>query len=122
MIRHRRKIKFSYIFATAIAVAIICLGSLINFHQYKIWGKPLIPQFVGIKRDAEKSGKTFLIAKSDKSNNVIQKYAHSTDLISFVECVRYCCGSGTFIISAPSQITPFRIPAGSVGLRAPPTA
>ncbi len=122
MIRHRRKIKISYIFATAVAVAIICLGSLINFHQYKIWGKPLIPQFVGIKRDAEKSGKTFLITKSDKSNTTIQKYAYSTDLISFVESVRYGCGSGTFILTEQTQINPCSIPAGSVGLRAPPLA
>jgi hypothetical protein len=114
--------KFSYIFATAIAVAIICLGSLINFHQYKIWGKPLIPQFVGIKRDVEKSGKTLLITKSDKSSHTSNKHAYSTDLISFVEAMRHSSGTGIFIIVDLSQTVPPVIPAGSVGLRAPPLA
>ena len=114
--------KFSYIIATALAVAIICLGSLINFHQYKIWGKPLIPQFVGIKRDVEKSGKTLLITKSEKSNTSLHKHAYSTDLISFVENVRHSSGFGKYIIADLSQTIPSRIPAGSVGLRAPPLA
>jgi hypothetical protein len=31
------------------------IGSLVNFHQHKIWGKPLIPELVFNKRDKEKS-------------------------------------------------------------------
>jgi hypothetical protein len=45
------------------AVAIICFGSLINFHQYKIWGKPLIPEFVGYKPDHQKTQKQYTIGK-----------------------------------------------------------
>jgi hypothetical protein len=122
MIRHRGLFTVSYIFATAFAVAIICLGSLINFHQYKIWGKPLIPQFVGIKRDVDESGKTFVISQSDKSNTTIQKLTHGCDMLSIVECVRHSSGTGIFINVDLSQTIPFRIPACSAGLRAPPLA
>lgn len=50
------------------AVAIMCLGSLINFHQYKIWGKPLIPNFVCIKRDAGKDCKVVSFSKVSGSS------------------------------------------------------
>lgn len=122
MIRHGRSMKISYIFATALAVAIICLGSLINFHQYKIWGKPLIPQFVGIKRDIDKSGKTLIITNADKGTSAIQKHLQFTDLLSVVESVRHSSGAGIYIIVDLSQTIPLVIPAGSVGLRAPPVA
>jgi hypothetical protein len=31
------------------------IGSLVNFHQHKIWGKPLLTQFMCTKRDKEES-------------------------------------------------------------------
>jgi hypothetical protein len=37
-----------------ISVLLLCIGSLINFHQNRIWHKPLLPEFVGYKRDNEK--------------------------------------------------------------------
>ncbi|HNY03870.1 MAG TPA: hypothetical protein PKG48_14845 [Bacteroidales bacterium] len=50
-----KKLKVAAAFTFMVmSVAIICFGSLINFHQYKIWGKPLIPTFTGYKRDVEK--------------------------------------------------------------------
>ncbi len=38
-----------------ISVFLLCTGSLINFHQYRIWHKPLLPEFVAYKRDSEKT-------------------------------------------------------------------
>ena len=37
-----------------ISVFLLCTGSLINFHQYRIWHKPLLPELVADKRDSEK--------------------------------------------------------------------
>jgi hypothetical protein len=122
MIRHRRTVKISYIFATALAIGIICLGSLINFHQYKIWGKPLIPQFVGIKRDVEKSTKEILAAKSDIGSTLFQKQFNTLPGHLPVACFRHSCGTGIFIILDLSAKVPDAIPPGSSGLRAPPVA
>ena len=64
----RKYMKMLSILFHSLAIAIIVFGSIINFHQYKIWGKPLIPQFVGIKRDGDKAAKTFI------SGNLLLKY------------------------------------------------
>jgi hypothetical protein len=37
------------------SVFMLCTGSLINFHQYRIWHKPLMPELVAYKRDNEKA-------------------------------------------------------------------
>jgi hypothetical protein len=75
----RRYSKFLFLILQAMAVAIICLGSLINFHQYKIWGKPLIPNFVGYKRDIEKYSKALSFSKLSRDNHNIQKYNPGSD-------------------------------------------
>ena len=120
MIRRHPNTTYSFIFLQAIAVAIICLGSLINFHQYKIWGKPLIPTFVGYKRDIEKYSKSGSFSKFSRSDHFSQKYFHSADAIF---------PSGTFSLfsEAHSDINPdfsatFQPSPRiySCGLRAPP--
>jgi len=58
MIRHKKLHVATAFSLMTVAAAILCFGSLINFHQYKIWGKPLIPTFVGYKRDVEKNIRT----------------------------------------------------------------
>ena len=65
-----------------VAVAIITLGSLINFHQYKIWGKPLIPNFIGYKRDIEKNARTFSIEK--QSGNTGPDHSIGTDFVALI--------------------------------------
>lgn len=57
MIHRSRSIKLVYAFLVGIAITIICVGSLINFHQHHIWHKPLILNLVAYKRDSEKSQK-----------------------------------------------------------------
>lgn len=73
MIRNRRNSIIFLLCFQAMAVAIICFGSLINFHQYKIWGKPLIPNFIGYKRDVDHISKTLSFSKLTKDNQQIQK-------------------------------------------------
>jgi hypothetical protein len=36
-----------------ISVFLLCTGSLISFHQNKIWGKPLNYELVAVKREAK---------------------------------------------------------------------
>ena len=79
MTRRRQSSKFLFLFLQAMAVAIICFGSLINFHQYKIWGKPLIPNFVGYKRDIEKYSKILSFSKLTRENQNLQKYFSGND-------------------------------------------
>ncbi len=73
MIRNRRNSIIFLLCFQAMAVAIICFGSLINFHQYKIWGKPLIPNFVGYKRDVDHISKALSFSKFTKDNQQIQR-------------------------------------------------
>lgn len=120
MNRHNKKSIWLFIFFQVIAVIIICVGSLINFHQYKIWGKPLIPQFVGYKREIEKSINVIPAYRLVQDDNLVQKHVTGICGIYPVGIVRICCGSGSFIALNLS----FRIP-GSIrpyfsGLRAPP--
>jgi len=71
--RHSKIEKAILFFMMGIAVAILSVGSLINFHQYKIWHKPLIPKLIAYKRDHEKMMKVLSFAKTFKENNLIQK-------------------------------------------------
>lgn len=116
----RLLMKITYIFATAIAVAIISLGSLINFHQYKIWGKPLIPQFVGIKRDVQKSDKYYLSTKMEKGNTPGQKFSCPDFLLGTapLSC-DLLTGSLVLKFEGFQSNTP-RLEAGTHALRAPP--
>ena len=104
----------------AMAVAIICFGSLINFHQYKIWGKPLIPNFVGYKRDIEKYSKTASFSKLGRDNQHLQNDFHGNDFDFPVEIhpLQGVCESLTFIDL--SQKVPASNRIYSCGLRGPP--
>jgi hypothetical protein len=37
------------------SVFLLCAGSLINFHQYHIWHKPLLVELVAYKRESDKA-------------------------------------------------------------------
>ena len=50
-----RFIKKIFFCLWAISVLWIMIGSLVNFHQHKIWGKPLLPQLICTKRDKEQT-------------------------------------------------------------------
>ncbi len=49
-----RFIRKIFVFLWAVSVLWIMTGSLINFHQYKIWKRPLNIQLIAVKRDKEK--------------------------------------------------------------------
>ena len=119
MVRHPN-IKFAYLFIQVIAVAIICLGSLINFHQYKIWGKPLIPTFIGYKRDIEKYSKTFSYSKFSRNDHVTQQHFSGPDAVIAPEVVIVSYGTISSILTDYSREIPISFRTCSCGLRAPP--
>ncbi|MFZ4520365.1 MAG: hypothetical protein ACOYNC_01595 [Bacteroidales bacterium] len=122
MIRRRRNSTIVFLCFQAMAVAIICLGSLINFHQYKIWGKPLIPNFVGYKRDIEKYSKTLSYAKLSRDNQ------HAPQNFSGFDCEQHVgnhlvfSASGVLIFFAVNNNTPAPCRISSSGLRGPPVS
>ena len=97
MIRRSKSSLVLFLCLQAMAVAIICLGSLINFHQYKIWGKPLIPQFVGLKRDVEKATKILSNGNLVIKSNLPQKFSTLSSAILPVEILRHSSGTAGFI-------------------------
>lgn len=121
ILRHRNS-KILFLCFQAMAVAIICFGSLINFHQYKIWGKPLIPTFVGYKRDIEKFSKTVSFSKLSRDNQHVQTGFHGNDFDFPNETFLTQCKAGTFIAFDFSQKVSFSSHISSSGLRGPPVS
>ncbi len=122
MIRRHRNSILLFLCFQAMAVAIICLGSLINFHQYKIWGKPLIPNFVGYKRDIEKYSKTLSFSKLARDSHNIQKDSNGDDGECPVEILQVLYGTVNFYSPDLSQKVPVTTRLSSSGLRGPPVS
>ncbi|MEI6884333.1 MAG: hypothetical protein WCO02_07590 [Bacteroidota bacterium] len=115
-----RNIKILSVLFHSLAISIIVFGSIINFHQYKIWGKPLIPQFVGIKRDGDKATKILSAGNLGLKTVLIQKYSHQSPAILPVEIIRHSSGSGSMITFDLCYKVPEIQHLTSSGLRAPP--
>jgi hypothetical protein len=54
-VRPNGKISKGFLLLWAGAVMWIYIGSLVNFHQHKIWGKALLPELLYAKRDKEQT-------------------------------------------------------------------
>ena len=105
----------------AFAVIFVSLGSLINFHQHKIWGKQLIPQLVANNRVKDESKYFQSFAKKINQDNSPVKSFYGPAIITIHEThfqlviTENTCNYGHFFIT-PSNCS------GSSGLRAPPLA
>ncbi len=115
-----RNIKILSILFHSLAIAIIVFGSIINFHQYKIWGKPLIPQFVGLKRDVEKATKILSNGNLVIKSNLPQKFSTLSSAILPVEILRHSSGTAGFITIDLCYKGPGFEHLAASGLRAPP--
>jgi hypothetical protein len=122
MIRRHRNSVILFLCFQAMAVAIICLGSLINFHQYKIWGKPLIPNFVGYKRDIEKYAKTASFSKLSRDKQHLQNDFHGSDCDFSIDSHRILSGYSALVPFNLCQATPASRRVSSCGLRGPPVS
>lgn len=122
MIRRHRNSILLFLCFQAMAVAIICFGSLINFHQYKIWGKPLIPNFVGYKRDIEKYSKALSFSNLSRDHQHLQKDFSGNDFdLPLIACDEHI-GSGIFIAFDLTPFFPVSSRLSSSGLRGPPVS
>jgi hypothetical protein len=82
----RSNIKYKlFILSWALAAFWLSAGSLVNFHQWKIWGKPLLPQAVMSKREQELSAKTLDILKHAKDYDPGKMFSpgHSAFIMPF---------------------------------------
>ncbi len=119
---NRKLIKILSVLFHSLAIAIIVFGSIINFHQYKIWGKPLIPQFVGIKRDADKASILLASGNPAPANSFTQKLSFHSATVLPVEITRHSSGpSGMITFDLTYKVPELRHLTAS-GLRAPPLA
>jgi hypothetical protein len=96
----------------------VAVGSLINFHQHKIWHKELLPQYFVTNRDKDKSLKILNLKHGPKILTDLQTgtfiFSSRTDFNPFFDqsCSR-------LIPSADAFTLPDYSPGGN-GLRAPP--
>ncbi|MEI8005238.1 MAG: hypothetical protein WCI48_03455 [Bacteroidota bacterium] len=116
----RKHIKLLAILFHSLAICIIVFGSIINFHQYKIWGKPLIPQFVGIKRDIDKATKVLSGGNLIQKHDFTQKFSPLSAGILPVEISRHSSGTAIMTNFDLCYKVPEMQHLTSSGLRAPP--
>jgi hypothetical protein len=113
------KILRSFLFLWAAAILWIYIGSLVNFHQHKIWGKALLPQLIYAKRDKDQSIDYNKLIKPDLPNNI-----NPGDFDYF--CAIPAFSSNGFFNSSSCDFCPapeiilIRRVESSNGLRAPP--
>jgi hypothetical protein len=120
MVRRHKNSILIFLCFQAMAVAIICFGSLINFHQYKIWGKPLIPNFVGYKRDIEKYSKSLSFSKLSRDHQHLQNDFHAEGYDVPVHNILSYFNTGYSVSFDLSQKVPVTSRLSSSGLRGPP--
>ncbi len=77
-----RKRKVLFFLPWALAAFLICTGSLINFHQYKIWHNPLLPQLVIHKKDLEKTPTDIVLEKIRFDKNLLDLHFVNDSYIS----------------------------------------
>jgi hypothetical protein len=119
MILNRQR-KSLYLLPWTMAVVLICVGSLINFHQHKIWHHPLVPQIVAHKKDVELTQTDIVLAQIhiDKEKHLEHFGGISALIISCLFTPEIPQGKAVHDL-LPGQHERSSL-AGSQGLRAPP--
>jgi hypothetical protein len=113
------KILKSFLFLWAAAILWIYIGSLVNFHQHKIWGRPLLPQLLYAKRDKEQSIDYNKLIKPDFPKDI------NPGGFDYFAGITAAPPSGpldpaSFSCITTATIIPLERFASSNGLRAPP--
>jgi hypothetical protein len=114
------KILKSFLFLWAAAILWIYIGSLVNFHQHKIWGRALLPELIYAKRDKDQSIDYNKLIKPDLPKDINPgsfNYFSTTPVSSFTEyfpSASYCHFSSTAEFLLLQRVV------SSNGLRAPP--
>lgn len=111
-----RKSKSIFFLLWAISVFLLCAGSLVNFHQYKIWGKPLNFELVAVKREASKAIiKTTADETGPQGDLTLGSFVLPETLFSPLSA-----GNTVTFYQGPGFV-PVIQTASASGLRAPPT-
>jgi hypothetical protein len=119
-VRLNGKISKGFILLWAAAVMWIYIGSLVNFHQHKIWGKPLLPELLYAKRDKEQTVDYAMLLKpgftKDKSPD---NFPTVFGILSFEKLSINCNYKSNRVVDNPVNpaFEPF---FSSSGLRGPP--
>jgi len=111
MIEQRKRHFLIFLPVWIIPVFLITFGSLINFHQHRIWGKQLLPHSYVTPRDKSK------VVKIQDVKNLITDFftCETTDQLSLFRPVIRVSNS----IQSENSDFRFLLPSG---LRAPPFA
>ena len=120
MNRHFNNIRFIFLLFVGMSTAIISLGSLINFHQNKIWGKPLIPEFIGVKRDHDKTVKVIQSNKTSCGGKILNEFHFVSDGNALSKPFQIRFISVILLPVTSDFIVPVIFLSPSRGLRAPP--
>jgi hypothetical protein len=114
------KILKSFLYIWAAAILWIYVGSLVNFHQNKIWGKALLPQLLYAKRDKEHTIDFNKLIKTDPPKNLNPfNVDYFTGIPASPSIEYFNVSSSTDIILTAKTILVKRF-ISSDGLRAPP--
>ena len=114
------KILKSFLYIWAAAILWIYVGSLVNFHQHKIWGKALLPQLLYAKRDKEHTIDYNKLIKPDPPKDINPNLDYFTGIPPASPLNNYlpCSFSANLFGSAETILVKRLI--SSDGLRAPP--
>ncbi len=114
------KIVKSFLFLWAAAILWIYIGSLVNFHQHKIWGRALLPQLLYAKRDKDQSIDYCKLIKPDLPTDLNPgNFDYSTGIPAYASTA-YFNSSSSYNYILTVKITLVKRFISSDGLRAPP--
>ena len=114
------KILKSFLFLWAAAILWIYIGSLVNFHQHKIWGRPLLPQLLYAKRDKDQSIDFHKLVKPDLPKDINPVNFNYSNGIPTSPSTEYFNLFSSFSFISSAEIILTEQLASSNGLRAPP--
>ena len=114
------KILKSFLFLWVAAILWIYIGSLVNFHQHKIWGRPLLPQLIYAKRDKDQSIDYNKLIKPDLPNNINPGNFNYFSLIPASLSTEYFISPSSCPFNSTAEIILIKRVVSSNGLRAPP--
>jgi len=120
MSRNLNSIRLIFLLFIGMATGIISLGSLINFHQNKIWGKPLIHEFIGVKRDNDETVKVIAANKTSCGGKFLNNFHFIYDGSAFSKPFQTRFYSLILLPVTCDFIVPVIFLSSSQGLRAPP--
>jgi hypothetical protein len=116
------KILKSFLFLWAAAILWIYIGSLVNFHQHKIWGRPLLPQLLYAKRDKDQTIDFNKLIKPDLPKDINPGNFDYFNGIPVSLSSEYLNLSFSYSFISPAEIVLTERFVSSNGLRAPPLA